>query len=79
MADEEKSKANPAGIALALIGFLAAVTIGWFMFGGPSRADLSGYFLSPPTAPQVIIPADGSGIIQGSTTTPPSNPEGLTP
>ncbi|MBX4192611.1 hypothetical protein KW798_03980 [Candidatus Parcubacteria bacterium] len=79
MADDAP-QGTPAGIALGLIGFLAVISIGWFLFGGANRADLRGYFLTPPSAPQIIVPTNGgSGIIQGSTTTVPADPEGLSP
>ena len=77
MADEGP-KGNPATLALQLFGFLALVILGWFMFGGWKNADLRSYFLTPPSGPQINVSPSG-GIIQGSTTTPPTYPDAEEP
>jgi hypothetical protein len=46
---EEKGGSGPMGDVIFILGLIAVLIILWFATGGPSRADLKGIFLHPPT------------------------------
>lgn len=65
MADEKPPSGSPAQDAFFLFGILAVLIAAWYATGGPSRADLRGIFLAPPTP---LGSGDAYGPNIGSTT-----------